>query len=103
MENEIIKIIPKYNNSDANVSVTTPISTTQEPISFRSVQYPSVPEPESKLVRWSCGTVLNHRNTLKQLGIKLVGIDEADSATLGALVQPLLPLSQTHLIEHRYY
>jgi hypothetical protein len=53
---------------------------------------PSIIEP--KLVYWSCSTLLRHSEALKQLGIKLIGVDYGDTATVGALVQPLLPLSQ---------
>jgi len=61
----------------------------------------SCPTLESKLVYWSSSTLLNNSDALKHFGIKLVGVDSTDTATLGALVQPLLPFSQPLLSTNR--
>jgi hypothetical protein len=99
---DILKAVPSPNSdSNTNVSNFVPSTTMMQEGTVSALNNTSCPTLESKLVYWSSSTLLNNSDALKHFGIKLVGVDSTDTATLGALVQPLLPFSQPLLSTNR--
>lgn len=92
LETAPLQSFDETSHTQTNVSIPSSTSSTNQTEVGPALSSSSVIEP--KLVYWSCSTLLRHSEAMKQFGIKLVGVDYDDTATVGALVQPLLPLSQ---------